>query len=69
MALHFLDTELTKNDETALFKVTVNVWDTKFGFRSLKAELLTESRLTIHHSMHKKMGILTILKLLANTVK
>ena len=26
------------------FKVTVNVCDTKFGFRSLKAELLTESR-------------------------
>ena len=25
-------------------KVTVNVFDTKFGFRSLKAELLTESR-------------------------
>ena len=25
-------------------KVTVNVCDTKFGFRSLKAELLTESR-------------------------
>ena len=27
-----------------IFKVTVNVSDTKFGFRSLKAELLTESR-------------------------
>ena len=26
------------------FKVTVNVCDSKFGFRSLKAELLTESR-------------------------
>ena len=25
-------------------KVTVNVCDTKFGFRSLTAELLTESR-------------------------
>ena len=28
----------------SLLKVTVNVFDTKFGFRSLKAELLTESR-------------------------
>ena len=27
-----------------ILKVTVNVFDTKFGFRSLKAELLTESR-------------------------
>ena len=27
-----------------VIKVTVNVFDTKFGFRSLKAELLTESR-------------------------
>ena len=50
-------------------KVTVNVCDTKFGFCSLKAELLMECRLTIHHLMHKNLGILTIPKLLANIVK
>ena len=41
---------------------TVNVSDAINGFPSLKTKLLTESDLTIYHSMHENVAIPTILK-------
>ena len=43
-SLRIIFDHLTSQKQRVKIKVTVNVCDTKFSFRSLKAELLTESR-------------------------
>ena len=62
----WLDLNEVKNKRV---KVAVNGCETTFGFRSRKAELLTESYLTIYHLMLKNVRILTISKCLAFVVK